>query len=118
MTSIIKVDIPEKAYEIAIAPASLDSLGDQMSQLNLGQQVLLVSNPMIFKHYGERAIASLKTAGYTVANYNLPPGERYKTLNSIQKLYDSALENRLERSATIVALGGGVIGDSKPLIGF
>lgn len=111
MTSIIKVDIPEKAYEIAIAPASLDSLGDQMSQLNLGQQVLLVSNPMIFKHYGERAIASLKTAGYTVANYNLPPGERYKTLNSIQKLYDSALENRLERSATIVALGGGVIGD-------
>jgi len=111
MTCAIKVDIPEHAYEIAIAPGSLDQLGEQMSKLNLGKKVLLVSNPVIFKHYGAVAIAALAKAGFEVTNYNLPPGERYKTLNSIQKLYDVALENRLERSSTIVALGGGVIGD-------
>ncbi|MBD2387265.1 3-dehydroquinate synthase [Cylindrospermum sp. FACHB-282] len=111
MTSIINVNLGEKSYEIAIASASLDQLGQQMSQLQLGKKVLLVSNPMIFKHYGERAIASLKNAGFEVASCNLPPGERYKTLNSIQKLYDIALENRLERSSTMVALGGGVVGD-------
>lgn len=111
MASIINVNLPSKSYEIAIAPASLDQLGQQMSELQLGLKVLLVSNPMIFKHYGERAIASLKNAGFSVASCNLPPGERYKTLNSIQKLYDIALENRLERSSTMVALGGGVIGD-------
>ena len=38
-------------------------------------------------------------------------GERYKTLKSIQKIYDCALAHRLERSSTLVALGGGVIGD-------
>ncbi len=111
MTSVINVNLPEQSYEIAIASLNLDQLGQQMANLKLGKKVLLVSNPTIFKHYGERAIASLKSAGFEVASCTLPPGERYKTLNSIQKLYDVALENRLERSATMVALGGGVIGD-------
>ncbi|MHC5824604.1 MAG: 3-dehydroquinate synthase, partial [Nostoc sp.] len=118
MTSVINVNLPEQSYEIAIAPSSLDQLGQQMASLNLGKKVLLVSNQTILKHFGERAItslssanASLKSAGFEVASCTLPPGERYKTLNSIQKLYDIALENRLERSSTMVALGGGVIGD-------
>ncbi|MBC5796413.1 3-dehydroquinate synthase [Sphaerospermopsis sp. LEGE 00249] len=111
MSSVIKVDIPENSYEISVAPGSLDQLGEQMTGLKLGKKVLLVSNPMIFKHYGERAIASLKNVGFDVVHYNLPPGERYKTLNSIQKIYDVALEHRLERSSTMVALGGGVVGD-------
>jgi len=111
MTSVINVNLPQQSYEIAIAPASLDQLGQKMADLQLGKKVLVVSNPTIFKHYGERAIASLKSAGFDVVSYCLPAGERYKTLNSIQKLYDVALENRLERSATMVALGGGVIGD-------
>lgn len=118
MTSVINVNLPEQSYEIAIpavsyanAPSSLDQLGQQMASLKLGKKVLLVSNPTILKHYGERAIASLTSAGFEVASCTLPPGERYKTLNSIQKLYDIALENRLERSSTMVALGGGVIGD-------
>jgi 3-dehydroquinate synthase len=111
MTSVINVNLPGRSYEIVIAPSSLDQLGQQMAYLKLGKKVLLVSNPTIFKHYGERAITSLTSAGFEVASCTLPPGERYKNLNSIQKLYDVALENRLERSATMVALGGGVIGD-------
>ncbi|MBW4615437.1 MAG: 3-dehydroquinate synthase [Desmonostoc vinosum HA7617-LM4] len=111
MTSVISVNLPEQSYEIAIASASLDQLGERMSSLNLGKKVLLVSNPTIFKYYGEKAIASLKSAGFEVASCTLPPGERYKNLNSIQKIYDAALENRLERSSTMVALGGGVVGD-------
>ncbi|MBD2214940.1 3-dehydroquinate synthase [Nostoc linckia FACHB-104] len=111
MTSVINVNLPQQSYEIAIAPGSLDQLGEKMTSLQLGKKVLVVSNPTIFKHYGDRAINSLKTAGFEVASCILPAGERFKNLNSIQKIYDAALENRLERSATIVALGGGVIGD-------
>ncbi|MFH7027881.1 MAG: 3-dehydroquinate synthase [Heteroscytonema crispum UTEX LB 1556] len=111
MASVINVNLPQQSYEIAIAPSSLEQIGSSMSGLNLGKKVLLVSNPTIFKHYGEKAIASLKASGFEVASCMLPPGERYKNLNSIQKLYDAALQNRLERSSTMVALGGGVIGD-------
>ncbi|HEY9710097.1 MAG TPA: 3-dehydroquinate synthase [Oculatellaceae cyanobacterium] len=128
MKSVIRVDVPQQPYEIAIAQRSsdrttnpsgsapsvtggLDDLGVWMSRLKLGKKVLVVSNPVIFKKYGKRAIAALELVGYEVSTCTLPAGERYKTLKSIQKIYDIALQNRLERSSTIVALGGGVVGD-------
>lgn len=111
MAFVINVNLPEQSYEIVIAPGGLGKLGENMSGLKLGKKVLVVSNPTIFKHFGEKAIASLQEAGFEVASCTLPIGERYKTLNSVQKIYDFALENRLERSSTMVALGGGVIGD-------
>jgi len=111
MKSVISVELPQQSYEIAIAPGGLSHLGAEMQSLKLGQKVLLVSNPMIFKRYGEAAIASLTEAGFQVIQCTLPAGERYKTLASIQRIYDIALEHHLERSSTIVALGGGVVGD-------
>jgi len=120
MDSVIRVDVPQQSYDIAIAQrdakassaaGGLDDLGVWMSRLKLGKKVLLVSNPVIFKKYGERTIAALKLVGYEVSSCTLPAGERYKTLKSLQKIYDIALQHRLERSSTIVALGGGVIGD-------
>ncbi|HAX74780.1 MAG TPA: 3-dehydroquinate synthase [Cyanobacteria bacterium UBA11372] len=111
MESVINVNVPQQAYDIAIAPNNLEKLGEMMQSLKLGKKVLLVSNPAIFRHYGERAIASLNSAEYDVTTCILPAGEQYKTLTAIQKIYNTALENRLERSSTMVALGGGVIGD-------
>ncbi|MBF2016787.1 MAG: 3-dehydroquinate synthase [Rivularia sp. T60_A2020_040] len=111
MYSLINVNLPLSSYEIAIAPGSLDNLGDDMNRLQLGKKVLLVSNPTVFTHYGERVLNSLKAAGFDVCSCILPDGEQYKNLDSIQKIYDTALENRVERSSTMVALGGGVIGD-------
>jgi 3-dehydroquinate synthase len=70
-----------------------------------------VSNPIIFRHYGERAITALQQAGFTVNSCILPAGERYKTLTAVEKIYNAALQYRLERSDTLLALGGGVIGD-------
>lgn len=115
MASVIDVTLPQNSYQIAIAHNSLDDLGTKMQGLSsgkkLGKKVLLVSNPLVFGHYGERAIASLESAGFEVSRCILPDGEEYKSLATIQKIYDTALENRLERSSTMVALGGGVIGD-------
>lgn len=111
MKAVIPVELPQQSYDIAIAPASLDHLGRWMQPLNLGQKILLVSNPAIYRHYGERALVSLTQAGFQVSSCILPPGERYKTLSSIQKVYDAAREQRIERSSAMVALGGGVVGD-------
>jgi 3-dehydroquinate synthase len=116
MQSVIPVNLPQSTYEIAIAAAALDRLGAWMAgelnqSLQLKGKVLLVSNPVVFRHYGQRAIASLEQAGFQVSTCILPAGERYKTLASVQKIYDAALNHRLERSSTCVALGGGVIGD-------
>ncbi|KST63816.1 3-dehydroquinate synthase [Mastigocoleus testarum] len=111
MACAIKVYLPQDSYEVAISSGYLDVLGEKTSTLGLGKKILLVSNPTVFGHYGERAINSLKSADFDVASCILPDGEQYKNLESLQKIYDAALENRIERSSTMVALGGGVIGD-------
>jgi 3-dehydroquinate synthase len=107
----ITVELPQRSYEIAIESGGLTQLGEWMQPLNLGQKVLVVSSPVLLRHYGDRLLTSLQQAGFQVTQCVLPAGERYKTLASIQKIYDAALAQRLERSSTIVALGGGVIGD-------
>lgn len=104
----------QRNYEIAIAPGSLDHLGKKLIDIGLGKKskkVLIVSNPVIFRHYGDRVQTSLTAAGFELANLILPAGERYKNALSLQKIYDTALAHRLERASLIIALGGGVVGD-------
>ncbi|MEB3357343.1 MAG: 3-dehydroquinate synthase [Synechococcales bacterium] len=116
MKSIITISLPQQSYDVVIAPGGLDAVGQWLSgqttqNSTLGRKILLMSNPTVFELYGERAIASLAQAGFDVAQCLLPDGEQYKTLDSIQTIYDAALAHRLERSSTLVSLGGGVIGD-------
>lgn len=107
----ISVKLPQNPYQIAIASGLLPQLGAQMSELKLGKKVLIVSNPEIFGFYGETTVKSLQEAGFEVYHHLIPAGEQFKTLESIATLYDIALQHRLERNSTLVALGGGVIGD-------
>lgn len=111
MQSLISVELPQDSYDIAIAPGILDQIGDRLKNLKIGKKVLVVSNAVIFRHYGQIVLDALESAGFETYHHILPAGERHKTVNSIQKLYDTALENHLERSSTFLALGGGVIGD-------
>lgn len=111
MVSEIDVNLSQQSYKIAIETQGIDRLGERITSLKLGKKVMVVSNPVIFRHYGERAIASLISAGFDVSSCTIPAGERYKTPATVQKIYDAALKNRLERSSTLLALGGGVIGD-------
>ena len=107
----ISVNLPSNSYQILISADSLGQLGKEMAELNLGKKVLLVSNPEIFAYYGQTCLKSLKEAGFETYTHLIPAGETHKNLQSIAQLYDTALANRLERSSTLVALGGGVIGD-------
>ncbi|MBX2861937.1 MAG: 3-dehydroquinate synthase [Leptolyngbyaceae cyanobacterium MAG.088] len=111
MKTVIPVELPQTQYDIKIATDGLQYLGPWLSAMGKQGKVLLVSNPVISKHYGETALHSLTAAGFDVCQCILPAGERYKTLRSIEKIHNVAFENRLERSSTMVALGGGVIGD-------
>ncbi len=116
MQSTISVNLPTQSYPITIAPGILDFLGEKMQALTnpplgSGSNVLLVSNSTVFKLYGQRAIASLEKAGFKPNLCILPDGEQYKNFDSVLKIYKAALKSRLERSSTLIALGGGVIGD-------
>ena len=107
----IYVNLGDRAYEISIAAGNLQQLGEKCRALQLGNKMMVVSNPTVFALYGEKTITSLRGAGFEVAYCELPDGEQYKTPRSIDRIHDLALEHGLERSSTLVALGGGVIGD-------
>ncbi len=116
MQTVIPVPLPQNPYHVVVAAGGLENIGAYLKDAALiseplGQKILLVSNPQIWKHYGQLVLDSLTNAGFDVAHCILPAGERYKTLRSLEKIFDGALAHRLERSSTMVALGGGVIGD-------
>jgi 3-dehydroquinate synthase len=118
---LIPVKLPHSSYDILLQSAegppghSLIQLGSQMRARGLSGRALVVSHPGIAKHFAEKLLQGLQQAGFAAHLCLLPAGERYKTLRSVAKIYDAALAFGLERSSTLVALGGGVIGD---IVGF
>jgi 3-dehydroquinate synthase len=72
----------------------------------------VITNPTVRALYGDTAQKSLETAGFSVFRIEIPDGEEYKTLDTVKDLYGKALDIGLERGDSVVALGGGVVGDT------
>lgn len=114
MTTLIPVPLGEHSYRIAIGVNTrqqLPALLAKYTPLTPKAPALIVSNPQIWRHYGMDVQEALTQAGWQVTPCILPAGERYKTLRTVEKIYDAALSQRLERGSTLFSLGGGVIGD-------
>lgn len=108
---IVKVELGERSYPIYIGQKILPQIGESLSSLDLGPKVLVITNPVVRNLYGEIVETSLKDAGFEIIVAEIPEGEEHKNLESAKFLYDIAFENRLDRHSTVLALGGGVIGD-------
>ena len=109
----IRVELKSNPYPVVIGKASLDQLGQQILSQGFkpGTKVLVVSNPVVHAHYGEKALAVIKAAGLEASVLVVEAGEDQKTLATVSLIHDAALQRRLERGSLIVALGGGVVGD-------
>lgn len=107
----ITVSLNERSYPIWIIQKGLKQAGELLTEIGIRGKVLIVSNPVIFRHYGAELSTALRTAGFDVQSYILPAGERYKTLKTVERIYQHCAQHRLERRSTLIALGGGVIGD-------
>ncbi|WP_323843258.1 3-dehydroquinate synthase [Moraxella sp. Pampa] len=80
-----------------------------------GKQVLIVTNDVVAPFYLDGLKNSLKLANFTVLTCVLSDGEHHKNQDSINRIYDVLLEHHFSRDCTMIALGGGVIGD---MVGF
>ncbi|WP_180002737.1 MULTISPECIES: 3-dehydroquinate synthase [unclassified Acinetobacter] len=76
-----------------------------------GKQVMVVSNDTVAPLYLDRYKAALENLGKTVATCILPDGEKYKNIEHLNLIFDALLEAGFNRDSTVLALGGGVIGD-------
>jgi len=89
----------------------LDSTGRRIEALDEPSRIVMITNPTVRRLYGARLTRSLKVLGRPLSTIELPDGERYKTMTSVEKIYDAVLDGGADRSLVVVALGGGVIGD-------
>jgi len=107
--NIVTVDLDGgRSYPIFIGQQLLAN-DDCLTPYIPGRQVCVVTNETVAPLYLDKVTALLKA--YHVDVVILPDGESFKTLETLNRIYDCLLENKHNRTTTLIALGGGVIGD-------
>jgi 3-dehydroquinate synthase len=107
----VKIRTEQKTYPVLLGKKVLNNVGRIISSYLPACRTLLISDKNVAAHYGEMCMESLRKRGFQPFLEVLEGGEKEKSLATASALYSSALEAGLDRSAIIIALGGGVIGD-------
>lgn len=106
----VNVELKERSYPISIGSGLLKD-PNCYRPLKAGDKVMIVTNPTIAPHYLATVEKALTELGCSVDSVEIPDGEKYKTLESLNLIFTALLEKNHNRDSTIIALGGGVIGD-------
>ena len=104
----LSLDLGERSYPIYIDRGLLGQ-GVWLTSHIGGNRVVIVTNETIAPLYLERVRASVEP--YRPLSVVLPDGEQYKTLDVVNRIYDALLAAHCDRKTTLIALGGGVVGD-------
>ncbi|CAM8989284.1 unnamed protein product [Rhodiola kirilowii] len=108
--TVVEVDLGNRSYPIYIGSGLLDQ-PDLLQKHVHGKRVLVVTNTTVAPLYLSKVVHALTVGNpnVTVESVILPDGEKYKDMDTLMKIFDKAIESRLDRRCTFVALGGGVI---------
>ena len=109
----LPVRYPGGAYEVHINDGLLEQIGSGLRAIGVpeGGRVALVSNPVVAPLYAGAVNESLRLAGLQPFACLIPDGEQHKNLATVEALYERFLSGGLDRSGTVLSLGGGVTGD-------
>jgi len=108
---IVDVALGPKSYAVVVERGVLTTVGPRLRALGLGSRAALVTSASILRLYGKPVQESLEEAGFTVTLVDVPEGESAKTLAVAERCWDALLAAGLDRTSTVVALGGGAVGD-------
>jgi len=106
----IKVQIENSPYDVIIGKHSFSKLTAEIKKRNIPKNLFCVVDEKVYKLY-RKEILQLKTKNRETTIFRLPASEQSKDLTSIQKIYSRLLKEKYGRDTTIIAIGGGVIGD-------
>lgn len=108
----LTVDLPGRAYDIAIQRGILDEAGERCrAVLPRAERIFLVTDSTVLPLYGERVAESLRRAGFQAVCCAVPAGERSKSSEQLSALWEKMMDAGLTRTDAVTALGGGVVGD-------
>jgi 3-dehydroquinate synthase len=98
-------------YDVRVNNGALNDLGYMLKVGGHSGPIALVTDENVGAIYLDQALESLRAAGYHAQAMVIPPGESSKTVDTVSNLWGEFLGNGLERGSTVVAMGGGVVGD-------
>ncbi len=104
----LSVDLQERGYPVFIGQSLLEDADCFLPYIS-GEQVLVVTSETIAPLYLKKLTGTLNKL--QICAIVLPDGERYKTLNTLNLIFDKLLQDKFNRNCTLIALGGGVVGD-------
>jgi 3-dehydroquinate synthase len=107
----ISVKLGPRSYRIVVDAGILGRVGPELKGLGVGAKVALFSDAGILARLGDPVRGSLATAGFDVTVVELPAGEAAKSVEVASRGWDALLAAGLDRGSTVVALGGGAVGD-------
>ena len=107
----VPVNLGTRSYRIVVGAGALAMVGAELARLTPGRRVALVTDASVLALHGAAVSESLASAGFEVTTVLLPEGERAKTLEVAASTWERFLDAGLDRSSTVVALGGGAVGD-------
>ncbi|XP_020585545.1 3-dehydroquinate synthase, chloroplastic [Phalaenopsis equestris] len=112
VSTVVDVDLGNRSYPIYIGSGLLD-VPDLLQRHVDGKRVLVVTNTTVAPLYLDRVVEALTRGNphVSVDSVIIPDGEKYKNMETLMKIFDKAIESKMDRRCTFVALGGGVIGD-------
>lgn len=108
----LAVHLATDSYRVRIEPGSLPSLGEEVRTVAPHQKACLVVDAKIADSHGRAGRESLESAGFTVTTVTMEATESEKNLATVGRIYDAMLGGRLERASPVIALGGGIVGDT------
>ncbi len=110
--NVINVTHPTGRYPIYLGAGALAKTGQRLAELGYGGRCAVVTNKTVGRYHAEALLESLRATGFSPTRMDIPDGEEFKTLATVAELYGRLVEAKLDRRSPVIALGGGVLGDT------
>lgn len=107
---ILNVDLPENNYPIIIEKGLLNRINEEIKKIYSNTKIAIITDKNVERLYGDKMVKELQQ-DFQIKMIVLEPGEKTKSLQVLEQVYNELLDFQITRSDLIIAFGGGVIGD-------
>ncbi len=107
----LTVDLGARSYDICIGDGALEAVGPDLARILRAPRCVVITDELVAAYWREPLEGVLRENGIQFRTVVLPPGEHTKSMSQLGALLDDLLESKIDRKTTLIALGGGVIGD-------
>lgn len=111
MSRVVRVPLSDSPYDVLIGPALLGQAGKAAAGVVAPGRCAVVTDTNVGPLYAERLTRSLESAGFEPTVVTVAAGEASKSMSRVEEICDAMIASRLDRNASLFALGGGVVGD-------